>query len=132
MIHLHITLATAGLLALIYLGLSAGVVWQRFGTKTTLGDGEGVAGKEALLVAVRAHGNFAEYVPLCLILLGGCELLGANHRWLELLAMALLVARVLHPFGLMRPAPNAPRFMGVVLTFFVLGAGAVTALALTL
>jgi uncharacterized membrane protein YecN with MAPEG domain len=76
------------------------------------------------------HGNFAEFVPLALILLGGIEAGGAPHHLVLGLAVALVVARIAHPLGLLRPAPNPPRAVGVVLTLGVLIVASVTALTM--
>ena len=61
-----ITLFTSGVLGLLYMTLTAQVVRQRQKHNVSLGDG----GVEAVQIAIRAHGNFAEYTPLALILLG--------------------------------------------------------------
>ena len=65
-----VTLMTAGLCGLLYLWLSIRVVQVRQSAKVLLGDG----GDELLLSRIRAHANFAEYVPICLILIGVIEL----------------------------------------------------------
>ena len=107
-----ITLFTSGVLGLLYMTLTAQVVRQRQKHNISLGDG----GVEAVQIAIRAHGNFAEYTPLALILLGGIEWAGAAHWLCVLLALMLLVGRFAHPFGLMRPSPNLPRALGIGLT----------------
>jgi uncharacterized protein len=130
MTHFHITLAAAGVLGLIYAALTIYVVRMRFVTKTMLGDGAGTPGAAEMLVAIRTHANFAEYVPLALILLGGIEVAGASHLLVEALAAALILARVLHPFGMLRAAPNRLRAFGAALTLGVLLVESVTALVL--
>ncbi|MGL5482900.1 MAG: MAPEG family protein, partial [Aeromonas veronii] len=55
----HITLIYAGLLGLLFLGLSFWVVKRRAQFGVMIGQGEA----PELLAAIRAHGNFAEYVP---------------------------------------------------------------------
>jgi uncharacterized membrane protein YecN with MAPEG domain len=111
-----VTMIAAGILGLVYFVLSANVVAARVRTKTMLGDG----GDARMEVAIRAHGNFMEYVPLLLMLIGALEFTGGPH-WLVLgLAVVLVVARVMHPFGLLRPAPNVMRAGGALLTFSVL------------
>jgi hypothetical protein len=127
---LHITLITAGILGLIFLGLSVYVVVQRTRAKVMLGDGDGKPGTEALRAATRMHANFAEYVPLILILLGGIEYAGAPHNLVLGLAVALVVARLSHAFGLPRPAPNPLRAAGASLTWIVLLVASAEALIL--
>ncbi len=62
------------------------------------------------------QGNFSEYVPLSLILLGGIEAAGAARGLVLGPAIALILGRLLHPFGLRMKAPNAPRGLGAMLT----------------
>src|SRR5690606_35232509 len=62
---LPITLAFASLNALIFIFLSILVVRGRFKERVSVGAG----GKTSLELKIRAHGNFAEYVPLALFLL---------------------------------------------------------------
>ncbi len=139
MSNIPITLLTAGVLGLLYVALSARVVMARAKTNISLGDdadGRILLGEEAkaprLQIAVRCHANFAEYVPLALILLGGIEAAGAAHWMVTLQAVLLVVARVAHPVGMSRPAPNPFRFGGVVLTWVVMGWASVAALLIAL
>jgi uncharacterized protein len=122
-----ITLHTAGLLGLIFLVLSVRVVQARLSQRISLGDGggESVIGNAAptnpLLVRARSHANFAEYAPICLLLLGLVEMSGRTSGWfLWGVASALVVARIAHPIGMARPAPNAWRLVGTLLQFTVL------------
>jgi uncharacterized membrane protein YecN with MAPEG domain len=137
--NIPITLLTAGVLGLLYVALSARVVMARAKTNISLGDdadGRILLGEEAkapkLQIAVRCHANFAEYVPLALILLGGIEAAGAAHWMVTLLAVLLVVARVAHPVGMSRPAPNPFRFGGILLTWVVMGWASVAALLIAL
>ncbi|GLR66247.1 hypothetical protein GCM10010909_09270 [Acidocella aquatica] len=130
--NFHITLLTAGVLGLIFLGISIHVVRQRMATKVVIGDGDARPGTEGLRAAIRMHANFAEYVPLILILLGGIEYAGAPHALVVGLAVALVAARLSHAFGLPRPAPNLLRAGGAMLTWIVLLTASITALALAL
>lgn len=67
---LAITSFYAAVLALFYVVLAGLVIRQRFKHRVGLGTGKDVE----LLQAVRMHGNFAEYVPLLLILVALLEL----------------------------------------------------------
>ncbi|MDX2221839.1 MAG: MAPEG family protein [Rhodospirillaceae bacterium] len=122
--RLDITLATAGALGLVYLVLSARVIQGRFQHQVSLGDG----GKQEMLARIRTHGNFSEYVPFVLILLGLLELSGANRTVLAMAGGSLVAFRILHAIGIPRKAPNPFRFLGVIGTFLLLLGGSVWAL----
>jgi uncharacterized membrane protein YecN with MAPEG domain len=130
MLIVPITLASAGILGLIYMSLTIGVMRQRFKTRVELGDGGGTAETRGLQIAIRAHANFAEYVPLALILLGGIEAAGAPRLLVLGLNGALILGRLLHPLGMERKVPNAPRAGGAMLTWGVILVGSITALVL--
>lgn len=111
----------AGLLALIYLVLFGTVGYVRTKTNVSLGDG----GDPKLTVANRRHMNFVENVPLALLLLALLELSGASKTFLHVLGTALVVARIVHPFGIdaqnmMRPQ----RAIGAGLTAVVIAVSA--------
>lgn len=132
-----VTLATTALLALLFLLLSFRVVGQRDKAKIGLGDGSAsdvALGAEAsapgLLVATRAHANFAEYVPLSLLLMGMIEMSGGYHWVVVGLGGALILARVGHMIGIGRNAPNPFRFGGVILQWLMLLVGAIYGLVL--
>lgn len=59
------------------------MIYARQKTGTTLGDHSGAGGStDPLYVAVRAHANFLETVPIGLLLALTAELNGANRRTL--------------------------------------------------
>jgi uncharacterized membrane protein YecN with MAPEG domain len=58
------------------------------------------AGNPALLLAMRRHANFAEWVPLALMLIALLELNGVSTRAIHSLGAALVIARLLHAIGL--------------------------------
>ncbi|HZH45981.1 MAG TPA: MAPEG family protein [Roseococcus sp.] len=121
-----VTALYAALLALLFLALSVLVIRQRLEAKVALGLGKA----EGLLRASRAHGNFAEYVPILLVLLLLLELGGSRPWLLHALGAAILLGRVLHASGISRsPERLVLRQAGMLLTFVPL---AVAALALLL
>lgn len=130
MTNIQILLATGGVLGILFVILSIAVVRQRVKFNHMLGDGAGEPDKRALLVAVRAHGNFAEYVPLALLLLAGITYAGANTLHVEVLAVALVVARICHALGIRNLKPNPLRAVGALGTFLVLLAASVQAILL--
>ncbi|MBW3805214.1 hypothetical protein EHZ47_02820 [Aeromonas jandaei] len=114
----HITLIYAGLLGFLFLGLSYWVVRRRIQFKVMIGQGEA----PQMLAAIRAHGNFAEYVPLTLLLMALSEMAGASALLLHAGGIMLLAGRVLHAIGIQIPrAPNVPRFVGTLLFWLSLG-----------
>ena len=107
----------AGLNALIALVLALRVVRLRSTTKTDLGTG----GHPALERAIRAHGNFIEYVPLILVLLLLLELSGLGAIWLHVMGIALTLGRILHAWGLStNPGESFGRLSGIFLTWLTL------------
>ncbi|TNH81490.1 hypothetical protein CF138_19790 [Aeromonas hydrophila] len=123
---MHITLIYAGLLGLLFLLLSFWVVKRRAQFKVMIGEGEA----PEMRAAIRAHGNFAEYVPLTLLLMALCELAGVGAFWLHAGGLALLVGRILHAIGIqISKAPNLPRLVGTLLFWLALGLFSVLALA---
>ncbi|MHB2208827.1 MAPEG family protein [Methylobacterium sp. CM6257] len=122
------TAVYAGLLALLYLGLSGWVIASRVSENVLFGDG----GDDAVLKRIRSHANFSEFVPLVLILVGLLEAGGAGHGLVQGLLLALLVGRILHPIGMFAP-PNSPRQFacrggGILLTLASLGIAAIALL----
>ena len=112
-----ITMLYAGILGLFSLVLAGMVVRQRLRNKVGTGDG----GVPALDGAIRAHGNFIEYVPLALLLILLLELAAQAPLKLHLFGAALVIGRVLHAFGLStRPGKTSVgRFWGTIVTWLV-------------
>ncbi|MES2672255.1 MAG: MAPEG family protein, partial [Pseudomonadota bacterium] len=90
-----ITLLFASLHILLMLVLAVRVVMHRRAHRIGIGHG----GDKDLARKVRAHGNFIEYVPVALLILGLLELSGLGATWLWGLGGTLLLARVLHAYG---------------------------------
>ncbi len=112
-----ITPIYAALLGLILLVLSGRVIAAVRATGPGLGDG----GDPNNLALIRAQGNFIEYVPLILILIGFAEAGGASDTWIHALGGVLVLARIAHPIGMSpEPGPNPFRFVGAVGTLLVL------------
>ena len=117
------------LLALLYLVLGLQVSRLRRGNRVLFGDGDNIK----LRSAIRAHGNFAEYVPVIVLLVALLEMSGMPTARVHLLMGMLLVARLLHPLG-MYVGPRTMQFQicrvgGILLTLLVLLAAAILALA---
>lgn len=81
--------------SLMFALLSLRVIRLRQTVRVAIGDG----GDKALRRAIRVHGNFAEYVPLTLILIFAAESVGVSTEWIHGLGIALFVGRLLHAYG---------------------------------
>ncbi len=78
-----------------------------------------------MLRAMRIHSNFAEYVPLSLLLFYFVEQGGAPALFVHVLCASLLVGRVLHAFGVRQVKENYRyRVFGMALTLTPLIAAA--------
>ena len=119
---LSTTLFYAALLTLVLMGLSVRVVFLRRRHHVGIGAG----GHPELQRAIRAHANFCEYVPLALLLLVLLEAAAAVPAGvLHVLGLALVAGRIAHAIGLNRsPGTSAGRFIGTLLTWLMLLAGA--------
>ncbi|MTH94802.1 MAPEG family protein [Roseibium sp. RKSG952] len=119
----------AALLTFIYLALSVRVIRRRQSTRIAIGHND----DRLLLRRMRVHANFAEYVPLAILLIAMAELLGAVGWLLHGLGLALLVGRCLHAYGVsQQPEPLPVRISGMVLTFIVLTLAALANLNLAI
>lgn len=93
---LPITTLAACILTLIFVFLTLRVInMRRNGTGPSVGLNE----DDQFLRAVRSHGNFIEYTPLFLILLGLAELQVANPNYLIFISILFVVGRLLHLVG---------------------------------
>ena len=112
---LTITGLYAGSLTLWYLVLSYRVISHR--REISLGDG----GDPGMLRLIRGHANFAEYVPLALLMLAILELNATSPIVLHGLGLALLAGRLLHGYALsFTQTFRFGRFWGTALTYLVL------------
>ncbi|UWX04523.1 MAPEG family protein [Pseudoxanthomonas sp. NC8] len=83
--------------------------------------GVGTGGDAVMTRKVRVHANFAEYVPLALLMLALLELSGTTAPVLWSCGLLLLLARLMHAVGLGGSAGiSVGRFGGTILTFAVL------------
>ena len=114
---LFITSIISAILTIILVKLSLAVIGLRRKNKVGLGSG----GHEDLERAIRAQANFAEYVPLGIILIACLELNRAPW-WLVLLpGIALIIGRLTHAKGMNTPPPDfSKRVLGMKFTFFTL------------
>lgn len=124
---LAVTGVYAAALTALYLLLTVRVVLYRRAARIVLGTGT----DKVMEARVRAHGNFAEFAPMGLILLAIAEVQGSGAGWLHLCGALLLAGRVLHGVNFSYGLRLAPlRVGGMVLTMGALMLGAVLALPL--
>lgn len=112
-----ITSFYAGLIGLFYFALSMNVIRNRWRYKQSLGAG----GEAKMERAIRVHGNFAEYVPLIMIMMGFLEMGKAPSGWLHAFGVCLVMGRLLHAYGLaFVHGTSKGRFIGMLFTFSAL------------
>lgn len=105
----HVTGLYAAPLAVLMVALSLHVTMLRAKTKISIMDG----GNLQLAERIRRHGNFAENVPMVLLLMVIAELLGAGNLWLHGIGAILLIGRLIHIFGIRHDKGDAmPRIIG--------------------
>lgn len=123
-----ITALYASLLAILLFILSIRVIGLR-GNPAFAFIAQGKGDDELLQRAVRAHGNFTEYVPTMLILLYFLESSGVAGAKLHALAGAFFLGRVMHGIcmGFMR-SNMLLRVGGTALTLLPLATAAVALL----
>jgi uncharacterized protein len=126
MVTLPVTLATAALSVGVNTWLSWRVVTARRAAQVRIGDG----GDEGVLRRMRAHANFAENVPIFLILLGAVELSEGKSVALLALALVFLLARVAHGIGMDGGSLVRFRMFGMMATTLSMIALAVWAMVL--
>lgn len=120
-----VTLVTAALCGLLYVWLSWRVVQVRQSAKVSLGDG----GDARLLQRIRAHANFAEYVPICLVLIFAIEnSLEVSPPALWAAGLGLVAVRASHAYGMGIEGGNSWRVIGTAGTWIVLGGLSIAAL----
>ena len=124
-----ITSAYLALLTLLYTVLAVQVGRLRQRDRATFGDN----GSLQLRSAIRAHANFIEYVPIITLMVAMLEMSGMAAWRVHLMMGALLISRLLHPFGMYATpgtfAFRIGRVTGVTLTLIVLIASAIAILS---
>lgn len=112
-----ITPLFAAIFGLFYVLLSLAVIKIRFGEKISRGHGD----NPQLEKSIRIHGNFAEYVPITLLLLWFLETISLNSHLILVLGAVLLVSRIGHVLGMKNPKKYMIlRQLGMVGTFSVI------------
>ena len=112
----------ASLLALIYVALSFNVIRLRMKLQISLGDGK----DKQLRRAIRVHGNYAEYVPLTLIMIYFVEIQNQSLLLVHGLCSAFILARLAHIYGVSQVRENIVfRTFGLFITGCVISISAI-------
>jgi uncharacterized protein len=107
----------AAILGLVFVVLSVRTLLLRRQLQVSIGDGD----QPILARAVRAHANFAEYVPLSLLLIYFLEVQTRTNLWIHILCSALVIGRITHAIGVSQVKENFRyRVVGMVITFTVI------------
>lgn len=114
---LLVTSIIASALTAIFVKLSFAVIGLRRKNQVGLGSG----GIDKLERAIRAQGNFAEYVPFGIILIACLELNGAPWWLVAIPGITLIIGRLIHAKGINVPPPDfSKRVLGMKFTFYTL------------
>jgi uncharacterized protein len=105
-----LSLAAAALLVNLWLGMR--ISRLRMSEKVLHGDG----GNPLIAQRMRAQLNFAENVPLILVLFAAVELAGRGGLWLQVVGGVFIVGRVAHALGMDANKPHKARVAGVLIT----------------
>ena len=120
-----VTSLYVALLAFLFVFLSIRVIGRRRSSRVALGTGD----DRNLERRTRVQANFAEYVPLALILLLLVEIAGLPRMMLHAAGTVLVIARILHAIGVSGEPENFRlRTGGMAATFSVILFLAVTLL----
>jgi uncharacterized membrane protein YecN with MAPEG domain len=113
--HMLISLAFAGIFALLNLWLAYRCVRIRLNGPGGVGDLE----IPELRARMRAHANFVEYTPFVLILMALLEYAGGSQAALQMFGATYAVGRILHALGIEKPKFTM-QFIGALITWLVL------------
>lgn len=111
-----ITALYAALLVAVLVCLTTRIGMLRAKTGISILDG----GNEQVAVEMRRHGNFAEHVPLLIVLMAIVEVNEGSALFLHVVGSALVICRVAHPLGLRHDQVQTPlRLIGAVGTSLI-------------
>lgn len=118
-----ITAIYAAILALILTVLSAkaGLLRGKLGIPAGAGD------NAEMTLAMRRHGNAAEYIPIAIILMMILEMNGVSTYVLHGIGATLVIARIAHPLGISN-LQSPMRLVGAGLTALIIVVAAVLVL----
>jgi uncharacterized protein len=111
---MYITPFYSGIFGLFFVALSVRTLLLR----RKFGIAIGSNNQPLLERASRVHSNFAEYVPMTLLLIYFLELKMPSNIWIHFVCIALLVGRISHAYGVSQIQEKLIyRVIGMTLTF---------------
>ncbi|AEF54208.1 MAPEG family protein [Marinomonas posidonica] len=129
MSELEITSIAASILAILMFPLTVQISMRRAALGKAVGDMKAVVfgdgNDEKLRRRIRAFGNFIEYAPMCLIMLGLLENASAGKTLVWSVACLLIAGRMIHALGMLYADNPTPRGIGMFMTYisFLMPAG---------
>lgn len=119
---MFITPFYAATLVFLFIVLSVRTLRLRRKLRIPLGD----AGNPQMLRAMRVHSNFAEYVPLSLLMMFMFEAVSALKGPAHFFGICLLLGRISHAYGVGKTAEDYRyRVFGMAMTFTALAGSAI-------
>ncbi len=116
-----VTIVCIALMGILLFLLGANVTRHR-AMRGSTGNQAPTDPSDRLLIAIRAHGNAAEYIPTMIVLLLVCSVL-SDSFWVDVLAVAAVVSRTTHAVGMLTAktlAAHGPlRDIGAMGTYLV-------------
>lgn len=123
---MYVTPLYAAVLGLMFVALSVRTLRLRRQLRIAVGD----KGDQQMLRSMRVHANFAEYVPLSLLLIYMFEARSGTTVLIHALCVCLIVGRFSHAYGVSRVAEDYRyRVFGMSMTFTALAGAALGILA---
>lgn len=113
---LTITPIYAGLAGLIFFAISLRVSLRRLTSQVSIGAGE----DKELTQRIRIHGNFAEYVPMILILMALAEFQGMPPLATHLAGVVMIAGRLAHLTGMKTARTGPARRFAAVSTYLLI------------
>jgi len=120
MLPLPVTICITAIFAVMLTALSLLVSLRRRDLNLAIGDGD----DHILRRRIRAHGNFTENAPLCVLLVLSIEAVLATSNTIWIVAIILIVARILHAIGTLNRSNRrfiAPAMVMQHLTLLICG-----------
>jgi len=119
MLPLPVTICMTAIFVLMLTVLSVTVSLRRAQLHVLIGDGD----DNSLRRRIRAHGNFVENAPLCILLVLAIEAILATSTIVWIVAAILIASRILHAIGTLTRSKRmiAPAMLTQHITLVICG-----------